>query len=62
MPHVSMLDAATGEVLRERCGSCHNQEQHLERYDDVVFVHHKHVIITTFDEIDGDLFARRRIE
>jgi hypothetical protein len=32
-----------GEVPRERCGSCHNEQGHFEKYDDVEFVHRKHV-------------------
>jgi nitrate/TMAO reductase-like tetraheme cytochrome c subunit len=32
-----------GEVPRERCGSCHNQQAHLDRYDDVEFMHKNHV-------------------
>lgn len=33
----------TGDVPRERCGTCHNRQEHLERYDDVEFVHRHHV-------------------
>lgn len=33
----------TGEVPRERCGSCHNKQEHLERIGDVDFIHRKHV-------------------
>ncbi|HEX5136097.1 MAG TPA: NapC/NirT family cytochrome c [Planctomycetota bacterium] len=32
-----------GEVPRDRCGSCHNKEAHLQKYDDVEFVHRMHV-------------------
>jgi len=32
-----------GEVPRDRCGSCHNQQAHLEKYGDVEFVHRMHV-------------------
>jgi nitrate/TMAO reductase-like tetraheme cytochrome c subunit len=32
-----------GEVPRSRCGSCHNRQEHLERYDDVEFMHRNHV-------------------
>ncbi len=33
----------TGEVPRSRCGSCHNRQEHLDRYDDVEFMHRHHV-------------------
>jgi len=33
----------TGDVPRARCGSCHNQQAHLQRYDDVEFIHNMHV-------------------
>ncbi len=32
-----------GEVPKQRCGTCHNKQEHLERYDDVDFVHRHHV-------------------
>ncbi|HZM00010.1 MAG TPA: cytochrome c3 family protein, partial [Planctomycetota bacterium] len=32
-----------GEVPRERCGSCHNKQEHLERIGDVEFMHRHHV-------------------
>jgi len=32
-----------GEVPAQRCGSCHNQQEHLERYADVAFLHQNHV-------------------
>ena len=32
-----------GNVPRERCGSCHNQQAHLDRIDDVEFMHRNHV-------------------
>jgi nitrate/TMAO reductase-like tetraheme cytochrome c subunit len=33
----------TGDVPRDRCGSCHNKQAHLQKYDDVEFVHRMHV-------------------
>jgi len=33
----------TGDVPRERCGSCHNKQAHLDRYGDVEFMHKNHV-------------------
>jgi len=33
----------TGDVPRERCGSCHNKQAHLDRYGDVEFLHKNHV-------------------
>jgi len=33
----------TGAVPRERCGSCHNKQAHLNRYDDTEFIHTNHV-------------------
>jgi len=33
----------TGAVLRRRCGSCHNVQEHLDRYEDVDFIHEHHV-------------------
>jgi len=33
----------TGEVPRERCGSCHNQQAHLDRYAETEFLHRNHV-------------------
>jgi nitrate/TMAO reductase-like tetraheme cytochrome c subunit len=33
----------TGDVPRERCGTCHNQQAHLDRYDEVEFIHRHHV-------------------
>ena len=33
----------TGAVPRRRCGSCHNVQAHLDRYDDVEFIHRHHV-------------------
>lgn len=33
----------TGEVPPERCGSCHNRQEHLERIGDVAFMHLNHV-------------------
>ncbi len=33
----------TGEVPPERCGSCHNQQEHLQRIGDVAFMHLNHV-------------------
>lgn len=35
--------AGDGFVPRERCNSCHAELQHIERYNDVEFVHQKHV-------------------
>jgi len=32
-----------GDVPRDRCGSCHNQQAHLDKYGDVEFVHRMHV-------------------
>ncbi len=32
-----------GEVPRERCGSCHNTQGHFEKYNEVEFLHKKHV-------------------
>ena len=32
-----------GEVPRQRCGTCHNKAEHLERYADVSFLHDHHV-------------------
>jgi len=32
-----------GYVPRERCNSCHAQQQHIERYDERVFIHQTHV-------------------
>jgi nitrate/TMAO reductase-like tetraheme cytochrome c subunit len=33
----------TGEVPRARCGACHNVQAHLDRYEDVEFIHRHHV-------------------
>ena len=33
----------TGDVPRQRCGQCHNKQEHLDRYDDLAFVHRHHV-------------------
>lgn len=33
----------TGDVPRQRCGQCHNKQEHLDRYDDLEFVHRHHV-------------------
>ncbi|MCB9898576.1 MAG: NapC/NirT family cytochrome c [Planctomycetes bacterium] len=33
----------TGEVPKERCGSCHNQQAHLDRIGEVEFIHKNHV-------------------
>ncbi|MHC5051546.1 MAG: NapC/NirT family cytochrome c [Planctomycetota bacterium] len=33
----------TGEVPRERCGSCHNLQAHFDRYGDTEFLHRHHV-------------------
>lgn len=37
------ITRGTGEVPRERCGSCHNKQAHLDRYDEADFLHRKHV-------------------
>lgn len=31
------------QVLQERCLSCHNESQYLERYQDVLYLHDQHV-------------------
>jgi len=33
----------TGDVPKARCGSCHNQQAHLERFGEVEFMHRMHV-------------------
>lgn len=33
----------TGEVPKQRCGTCHNKQEHIERYDDVDYLHRHHV-------------------
>ncbi len=37
------ITRGTGDVPRARCGSCHNRQEHLDRYDDVEFMHRHHV-------------------
>jgi len=32
-----------GAVPRQRCGSCHNKQDHLNRYEDTDFIHRHHV-------------------
>ena len=33
----------TGEVRRERCGTCHSQTEHIDRISDLEFVHEWHI-------------------
>ncbi|MCB9357898.1 MAG: NapC/NirT family cytochrome c [Calditrichaeota bacterium] len=40
--HASEI-AGDGYVPRERCNSCHARQDHIERYDDHLFVHQMHV-------------------
>lgn len=37
------LIRGNGEVPRDRCGECHNREDHVKRIDDHVFMHEMHV-------------------
>jgi hypothetical protein len=37
------LIRGTGEVPRDRCGFCHDREDHLKKIDDHVFIHDTHV-------------------
>jgi nitrate/TMAO reductase-like tetraheme cytochrome c subunit len=54
----------TGSVPAERCGSCHNKLEHLERIGDVEFMHRNHVTehsVTCLDchlEIEHGLTTR----
>ncbi|GBE30279.1 MAG TPA: hypothetical protein ENH10_04470 [Bacteroidetes bacterium] len=40
--HVSMWQGE-GAVLEERCGACHSQQGHLERINDLEFIHEWHI-------------------
>ncbi|MBZ0263056.1 NapC/NirT family cytochrome c [bacterium] len=35
--------SGNGNVLRERCGSCHSQAEHINRIDDLEFIHEMHI-------------------
>ncbi len=37
------ITRGAGDVPPERCGSCHNQQEHLQRIGDVEFMHRNHV-------------------
>lgn len=40
--HIEVVQGE-GNVPRERCYSCHSEEQHTAKYDDHVLIHRKHV-------------------
>ncbi|MBI5360401.1 MAG: cytochrome c3 family protein [Planctomycetes bacterium] len=39
----SDITRGTGEVPKDRCGSCHGKVEHLEKYNDTPLIHRKHV-------------------
>gem|GEM_PF-501506 len=40
--HANIVQGA-GEVPRDRCQLCHSEQKHIDRYDDVAFMHENHV-------------------
>jgi nitrate/TMAO reductase-like tetraheme cytochrome c subunit len=40
--HANVVQGA-GEVPRDRCQLCHSEQKHIDRYDDVAFMHENHV-------------------
>lgn len=39
----NMVWQGTGEVRKERCGNCHSQADHIDRINDLEFVHEWHI-------------------